>query len=186
MTKTIASIVLTAVLAVVQFPSGARTVKSTRVEDGGNGPYKAVIVEDDALPGFSIFRPEDLKSAASVEGPLPVILFGNGGCAHSSTGFYGFLTEIASHGYVIISNGVWRESQPVMTGGRPVPVTTPPAGVQSQGQGQAPAMPRPQMQRPQGQGGAPQGAGAMPVPASDPSRQRPFPVGRCLGGSCQA
>ena len=155
MTKTIAAIVLTAVLAVVQFPSVARTVNSTRVDDGGRGPYKAVIVEDDALPGYSIFRPEDLTSAASVEGPLPVILFGNGGCAHSSTGFYGFLTEIASHGYVIISNGVWRENQPRITGGRPVPVTTPPAGERPQAQ----QMPMPQ-----------QGAPAMAAPASDPSQ----------------
>lgn len=140
---------MTVVLAVVQFPSGARTVKSTKVEDGGSGPYKAVIVEDDSLPGYSIFRPEDLKSAASVEGPLPVILFGNGGCAHSSTGFNGFLTEIASHGYVIISNGVWRESQPAP---RPMPAA-PPAG-----------------ERPQAQQRPPQGAPAMAAPASDPSQ----------------
>lgn len=141
-------------MLVAALPSGARTAKSTRVYGGGNGPYKAVIVEDDALPGFSIFRPEDLKSAASVEGPLPVILFGNGGCAHSSTGFYSFLTEIASHGYIIISNGVWREQMP-MTGGRPAPVATPPAGERPQG---APA-PRPR-----------QGAPAMGAPANNPAQ----------------
>jgi acetyl esterase/lipase len=145
--------VLAALLAVGQFTTDARTAKSTKVDDGGSGPYKAVIVEDDALPGYSIFRPEDLKSAAAVEGPLPIILFGNGGCAHSSTGFYGFLTEIASYGYVIISNGVWRESQPRMTGDRPMPMTTPPAGERPQAQ----QMPR-------------QGAPAMAAPASDPSQ----------------
>ena len=145
--------VLAALLAVGQFTTDARTAKSTKVDDGGSGPYKAVIVEDDALPGYSIFRPEDLKSAAAVEGPLPIILFGNGGCAHSSTGFYGFLTEIASYGYVIISNGVWRESQPRMTGDRPMPMTTLPAGERPQAQ----QMPR-------------QGAPAMAAPASDPSQ----------------
>ena len=144
-----------AVLALAAFPSFGRTAKSVQVENGGTGPYKAVIVEDDELPGFSIFRPENLAAAAAVEGPLPVILFGNGGCAHSSTGFYSFLTEIASHGYVIISNGVWSEGRPQM------PRQTPQQMPQ-----QAPQ----QMQRPQGQGGAPQGAGAMPVPANNPAQ----------------
>ena len=111
MRNTIA-LILSLALMVAGTTSVGRTVKSTRVDDGGSGPYKAVIVEDDALPGYSIFRPEDLKSASAVEGPLPVILFGNGGCAHSSTGFYRFLTEVASHGYVIISNGVWAERMP--------------------------------------------------------------------------
>lgn len=143
------SLLLIVALVCLVIPSGLRadTRKSVKVEDGGTGPYKAVIVEDDELPGYSIFRPENLAAAAAVEGPLPIILFGNGGCAHSSTGFYNFLTEIASHGYVIISNGVWSEGMPA----RP------------QMPQQAPGQ-MPQMQRP------PQGAAAMPAPASNPAQ----------------
>ena len=109
MKRILSHVIMPLALIAAALPVYARTAKSVQVENGGRGPYKAVIVEDDALPGYSIFRPENLAAAAAVEGPLPVILFGNGGCAHNSVGFYNFLTEIASHGYVIISNGVWTE-----------------------------------------------------------------------------
>ena len=112
-------------------PVYARTAKSVQVENGGRGPYKAVIVEDDALPGYSIFRPENLSAAAAVEGPLPVILFGNGGCSHNSVGFYNFLTEIASHGYVIISNGVWTEPRALRPAAQ-VPAPMPQGAAQQQ------------------------------------------------------
>ena len=79
MTRILPSFLLPlAVLAVAVFPAAGRTARTVQVEGGGTGPYKAVIVEDDELPGYSIFRPADLKSAAAVEGPLPIILFGNG------------------------------------------------------------------------------------------------------------
>lgn len=158
MTRILPSFLLPlAVLAVAVFPAAGRTARTVQVEGGGTGPYKAVIVEDDELPGYSIFRPADLKSAAAVEGPLPIILFGNGGCSHSSVGFYNYLTELASHGYVIISNGVWTEGAP-----QPRPQQMPQ---------QAPQQRPQQMQRPpQGQAGPPRGAGAMPAPANNPSQ----------------
>jgi dienelactone hydrolase len=141
-------------LIAAALPVYARTAKSVQVESGGRGPYKAVIVEDDALPGYSIFRPENLAAAAAVEGPLPVILFGNGGCSHNSVGFYNFLTEIASHGYVIISNGVWTESR------APRPAAA--QGQQPRPAAQAPA-PRPQ-------GAAQAAPAAAHVPQQDPAK----------------
>ena len=149
-----------AVIALAAFPAFGRTSKSVQVEGGGTGPYKAVIVEDDELPGFSIFRPENLVAAVAVEGPLPIILFGNGGCSHSSVGFYNYLTELASHGYVIISNGVWTEGMPA----RPqMPQQVP---QQAPGQQQRPQQMPQQMpqQRPQ------QGAPAMGAPANNPAQ----------------
>ena len=147
MRRILSQVVLPLALLAAAFPVSARTARTVQVDDGGRGPYKAVIVEDDELPGYSIFRPENLGAAAAVEGPLPVILFGNGGCAHSSVGFYHFLTEIASHGYVIISNGVWSEGRPQM------PQPRPQQGAQQ--------MPR---QRP------PQGAQAMGAPTNNPAQ----------------
>ncbi|MBQ9172843.1 MAG: hypothetical protein IJV54_09365 [Bacteroidales bacterium] len=91
------------------FPTGGKTIKSLRSEDGGDGPYKAIVVEDDLLPGHTIIRPENLKAAAKKEGKLPVILFGNGACARDSRMFYPFLSQIASYGYIVVTNGYWSD-----------------------------------------------------------------------------
>lgn len=71
----------------------------------GTGAYQVVIVSEASLPYFTIYRPENLGDAVSKEGRLPVLLFGNGGCATSSKGYEPFLTEIASHGYIAIAIG---------------------------------------------------------------------------------
>ena len=94
-------------LVLIAVRAEARTINRFTVEEGGSGPYKAEIVEDEELPGYSIARPADMQAAVSVEGTLPVILFGNGGCMRDSWPFHKFITELASYGYVIITNGRW-------------------------------------------------------------------------------
>ena len=86
----------------------AQTSNSVVMDGGGSGPYKAVMTDDESLPGFTIYRPGDIQSASKVEGALPVVLFGNGGCYRSSQPYAKFLTEIASHGYVLMAVGEWR------------------------------------------------------------------------------
>ena len=83
----------------------AQTRNSVVMDGGGSGPYKAVMTDDESLPGFTIYRPGDIQSASKVEGALPVVLFGNGGCYRSSQPYAKFLTEIASHGYVLMAVG---------------------------------------------------------------------------------
>jgi dienelactone hydrolase len=148
-----------AMLALAVNPVSGRTTRTVQVEGGGTGPYKAIIVEDDELPGYSIFRPKELGPAASVEGPLPIILFGNGGCSHSSVGFYNYLTELASYGYVIISNGVWTEGMPQQR----------PQQVPQQAPQQRPQQMPQQMQRPP-QGAPAGGAPAAGAPANNPAQ----------------
>jgi len=57
---------------------------------------------DDALPAHVLYYPAELKKA----GKLPLVAFGNGACINAGNRFRGFLTEIASHGYVVAANGV--------------------------------------------------------------------------------
>ena len=45
---------------------------------------------------------------------LPVMVWGNGGCAINSTRYAGFLTTIASHGFVVLATA----AEPGATGGR--------------------------------------------------------------------
>lgn len=67
----------------------------------GSGPYPAIMATDPSLPEDVFYRPADLAAA----GTLPIIVWGNGGCLHAGNRFRGFLTELASHGFLVISAG---------------------------------------------------------------------------------
>lgn len=82
-----------------------QTIDSKIVENGGRGPYKAIVVSDESVPGFAIYRPENLRQAVAKEGKLPVVVFGNGGCVKSSIGYQNMLNELASYGYVLVAVG---------------------------------------------------------------------------------
>jgi dienelactone hydrolase len=60
-----------------------------------------------------VYRPADL-SPFPAKDTLPVMVWGNGGCAINSTRYAGFLTTIASHGFVVLATA----AEPGATGGR--------------------------------------------------------------------
>jgi dienelactone hydrolase len=68
----------------------------------GTGPYKVTIEGDPGLPTHTIYRPADLKA---VKGKLPIVSWANGGCSNSSNSFRYFLSEIASHGFLVVAIG---------------------------------------------------------------------------------
>ena len=102
-------IISTLLCIVLTMSLWAQPQHSKVMDDGGTGHYKAVMTDDARLQGFTIYRPADLQTAAKVEGPLPVVLFGNGGCQRTSFGYENFLTDIASHGYVVLAVGPWND-----------------------------------------------------------------------------
>ena len=61
----------------------------------GTGPFPAILEQDPSLPTHTVYRPQDL---AKVKGKLPIIAWGNGGCANNGLSHRNFLMEIASHG----------------------------------------------------------------------------------------
>jgi len=78
------------------------------VEDGGTGPYKTIMVTEPSLDAHTIFRPEDL-SPFGPKNPLPVIVWGNGACRNSPWEHVNFLSEIASHGFLVVATGYMPE-----------------------------------------------------------------------------
>ena len=55
---------------------------SRTIEDGGTGPYKALMASDSKLPTHTVFRPNDLNAFGG-KNKLPIIAWGNGACANS-------------------------------------------------------------------------------------------------------
>ncbi len=86
-------------------------------EYGGSGPFKAVAVREKTLSDFVVYRPMNLDAAMNVgqrglfgrgevkREQLPVLIFCNGGCMDTSIGYENMLTEVASHGYVVVAIG---------------------------------------------------------------------------------
>jgi dienelactone hydrolase len=77
------------------------------------GPYKVESGPAFASSGHVVYRPADL-TAFPAKDTLPVMVWGNGGCAINSTRYAGFLTTIASHGFLVIATA----AEPGATGGR--------------------------------------------------------------------
>lgn len=85
----------------------AQDVKTETIDDGGTGKYKAVMTSDATLATHTIFKPADLKPFGKKE-KLPVLVWGNGGCANSPHEHLNFLNEIASHGFIVVAIGPMR------------------------------------------------------------------------------
>lgn len=99
--------VLLVVLAItgLSFINPLAAQQTSRViEDGGTGPFHAIMISDASLPTHTLFRPEDLSPFGAKE-KLPIIAWGNGGCANSPSGHLNFLSEVASHGFLVIAIG---------------------------------------------------------------------------------
>ena len=149
-----------AIMAMAAVPTQAQN--SRIVEEGGSGPYKAIMMEEATLTTHTIFRPQDL-SKFDKKNLLPVIVWGNGGCANSPSGHINFLNEVASQGFLIVAIGPSNYQQieaprPGQTGD--VPRMGQGGGMPGGMGGFGGGMPQMGGQRPQGQG-APQGQGGQ-------------------------
>lgn len=85
-------------------PRTSTEVASRTVEDGGTGPYKALMVSDQSLPTHTVFRPKEL-GALGEKLKLPLVVWGNGACANSPWEHVNFLSEVASHGFLVVAIG---------------------------------------------------------------------------------
>ncbi len=99
------SLLILAVFCTNVFVGSAQIIKEKLIDNGGRGPYKAIAVSEKTLPDFAVYRPQNIQEAVKNEGRLPVMVWANGGCVNSSIQHERFLTEIASHGYVIVAIG---------------------------------------------------------------------------------
>jgi hypothetical protein len=87
-----------------QVTASTGQLTSRTVEDGGTGPYKAIMLTDNTLSTHTIFRPKDL-SVFGEKNKLPIIAWGNGACANSPWEHVNFLSEVSSYGFLVIAIG---------------------------------------------------------------------------------
>jgi dienelactone hydrolase len=69
----------------------------------GSGAEPAIVYSDASLPTHTVYRP------ARLMGRYPVVLWGNGSCVNSNFGYREFLAEVASHGFIVLAIGPYRD-----------------------------------------------------------------------------
>jgi hypothetical protein len=65
------------------------------------GPYQVTSGAAFGAPGLMVFHPSSLDAFPSRD-TLPVLVWGNGGCAIDTSRWSGFLSTIASHGFLVL------------------------------------------------------------------------------------
>lgn len=56
---------------------------------------------ESSLPDHTFYLPTNFPANVS----LPLLVWGNGACSNDGTAFEGFLTNIASYGFLVVANG---------------------------------------------------------------------------------
>ena len=90
------------------------------------GPYAVTSELAYGNEGLKVFRPADLAPFPKSD-HLPVVLWGNGGCAINVGRHAGFLETLASHGFLVISTNSVATAPPAAAPAAAGPPRTPPA-----------------------------------------------------------
>lgn len=83
-------------------PVAASFTPQTQTIPDTSGPYAVVMEMDASLPDHTIYRPADLSAVGR---RLPVVAWGVGGCRNVGNVIPGFLAELASYGFLVVSGG---------------------------------------------------------------------------------
>jgi hypothetical protein len=74
------------------------------------GPYQVTSGPAFGKPGLMVFHPTNLDAFPSRD-TLPVLAWGNGGCAIDTARYGGFLSTIASHGFLVLGTAAQEGDQ---------------------------------------------------------------------------
>lgn len=66
------------------------------------GPYAVAAETPSASPGLRIYRPRDLAGFPARD-TLPIVVWGNGACFADGSEFAGYLSTIASYGFLVVA-----------------------------------------------------------------------------------
>jgi hypothetical protein len=88
------------VLGCFVLAAGAAAPSIAVGEAGGSGAWPAAAGTHPDLPLHTIYRPQRWPDA-----PVPLYVWGNGGCSANGLGHAAYLREIASRGYLVVALG---------------------------------------------------------------------------------
>ncbi|HEA18920.1 hypothetical protein LCGC14_1383280 [marine sediment metagenome] len=101
---------LIALICVIPSLCFAKTANYKVIDQGGSGPFSAIAATETSLDNYVVYRPKQLVGTKELPTKLPIIIFANGGCMDTSFPFERMLSDIASHGYLVIALGKMQNS----------------------------------------------------------------------------
>lgn len=93
-----------AAAAAILLIGSLQSIAAHAADPAGSGPEPARVLSEPSLPTHTVYRP------ANLTGRYPVVLWGNGSCVNSNFGYREFLAEVASHGFIVLAIGPYRDS----------------------------------------------------------------------------
>ena len=67
------------------------------------GPYAVAVESPSDAPALMVYRPRDLAKFPTTD-TLPIVIWGNGACLADGSGFKGYLSTIASYGFLVVGS----------------------------------------------------------------------------------
>ena len=67
------------------------------------GPYAVNVETVSGTPGLKVYRPRDLAKFPASD-TLPIVVWGNGACLADGSNFAGYLSTIASYGFLVVGS----------------------------------------------------------------------------------
>jgi hypothetical protein len=67
------------------------------------GPYAVTAETPSGMPGLRVYRPRDLAKFPASD-TLPIMVWGNGACLADGSNFAGYLSTIASYGFLVVGS----------------------------------------------------------------------------------
>lgn len=72
---------------------------------------QSMVMDETSLEGYTIYHQPNLSAAVLKTGPQPILVFGNGGCSHSTNGYIPMVSEMVNNGYIVIAVGRVEEAR---------------------------------------------------------------------------
>lgn len=76
----------------------------------GENDYRGFLIDDLSMPGYTIYRPDNIDEFVAKNGKLKPFIFGNGACSHNSAVYIPLFSRLVKEGYIVMAVGSADES----------------------------------------------------------------------------
>lgn len=88
----------------------AHSLRTLFKDKEGENDYRGFLIDDLSMPGYTIYRPDNIDEFVAKNGKLKPFIFGNGACSHNSADYIPLFSRLVKEGYIVMAVGSADES----------------------------------------------------------------------------